>query len=486
MRAPSRDLPDTATSVKPGPTTSSRKKASSSVKTAQRTRVFLKNPSPQDQPSDFNILIQDCNILKNGELVRGSILVENGTIAKIAHRIATATDERINAGNLLAMPGLVDPHVHLRDLDLSYKEDFTSGTSAAAAGGVTTVLDMPNTRPSTDSASRLTAKMERAKGKILVNVGFHAAAVPDRRVIKDLRESGAFSLKLYLPKPIFPLSVDDTVLSGIMKLAGQNNLPLTIHAEEKEIIDRAAKTEPKNLHDLEASRPPVAETLAVSRLLRLGGHADATVYFCHLTLHSSLSMIRRVKGRRVYTEVAPHHLLLSKRSLAEKGWKAWMVPPLRDESNRRKLLDATAKGHVTVIASDHAPHTIKEKKSLPHSLPGVPGLETTLPLLLTLVNRRKLDLQRLVKLTSANPARVFGLISKGKLDVGKDSDIILVDLRKQSKITPESFHSRSKFSPFEGVRTQGVVHTTIVGGNIVYSEGTIVGKPGMGRVLEKR
>ncbi|HEY4657448.1 MAG TPA: dihydroorotase family protein [Candidatus Bathyarchaeia archaeon] len=414
------------------------------------------------------------------------MLIQSGKIARIAHKIITARDEKVNGRNLLALTGLVDAHVHLRDMGLSHKENFTTGTSAAAAGGVTTVLDMPNTQPPTDSAPRLRAKMDMARGKILVDVGFHAAAVPDERTVDKLARTGAFSLKLYLPKPISPLAVqDDATISKTMRDALRNKLLVTVHAEDKDTIDRASEKEPKSFSDLEASRPPMAEKLAVSRILRLQRQTNAWVYFCHLTLHSSLATIRNTGSRRVYTEVTPHHLLLSKRSLADRRWKAWMVPPLRSEASRRKLLSATAKGQVTVIASDHAPHTIKEKKQLLHSPPGIPGLETTLPLLLTMVNKGQIALSRVLDLTSANPARAFGLTSKGRLETGQDGDVVLVDLKKKSKIHPETFHSKAKFSPFEGVQTQGAVHTTIVRGNVVYSEGNIVARPGTGRVLEK-
>lgn len=421
-----------------------------------------------------------------GEPRRGSILIQSGKIARIGHRISAATDAKVNARNLLALPGLVDAHVHLRDMGLSYKENFTTGTSAAAAGGVTTVLDMPNTRPPTDSASRLGKKMDKAKKRILVNVGFHAAAVADETSIAELGVAGAFSLKLYLPKPISRLAVeDDAILSRIMRTAFRNNLPVTVHAEDMETIARASEQKPTSFTDLGDGRPPRAEELAVSRMLRLQTRTKTPVHFCHLTLHSSVAMIGNAGSSRVYSEVAPHHLLLSKRWLATKKWKAWMVPPLRDEENRRRLLSATANGQVTMIASDHAPHTIKEKKSPANSPPGVPGLETTLPLLLTMVNKGQISLSKIVELASNNPARVFGLTTKGRLDVGCDADVVLVNLKKRSKIEPETFHSKAKYSPFEGLPTQGAVHTTIVGGNTVYSQGDIVAKPGTGRVLEK-
>ncbi len=450
--------------------------------------VLLRNPKADRTSRDGTILIQDCKTLVNGNLLRASVLVRDGKIAKVARRIfASPEEQKINAANLLVIPGLVDAHVHLRDMDLSHKEDFTSGTSAAAAGGVTTVIDMPNTLPPTDSLGRLREKMTRARDRILVNVGFHAAAVSDQSTIAQLGKAGAFSLKLYVPKPISPFEIDDnSALSKLMRTAAQNKLPLTVHAEEAGAIRTGAREKIDSFNELAAGRPPQAETLAVSRILGLRASTKCAVHFCHLTLLNSLAKIENLEASRVTSEVTPHHLLLSRRCIDEKQWKAWMVPPLRSETERRNLLSATTKGFATTIASDHAPHTVSEKMNLPSlSPPGIPGLETTLPLLLTLVSRGKIALSRIIELTSHNPARVFGLRSKGRLALGMDGDLVLVNLKKKSRINPETFHSKAKYSPFEGIQTQGVVHTTIVAGSIVYSEGEIIGTPGTGKVLVK-
>ena len=164
-----------------------------------------------------------------------------------------------------------------------------------------------------------------------------------------------------------------------------------------------------------------------------------------------------------------------------------MVPPLRSEQTRRSLLNSTLMGLASIIASDHAPHTIKEKdQSASKSPPGVPGLETTLPLMLTLVNRRQMNLSLLVRLLSENPARIFGLNSKAKLWKGADGDLVLIDLKKKSRIDSSRFFSKAKFSPFDGFKTQGAVHSTIVGGRLVYNEPEIVAGEGSGFVLRSR
>lgn len=431
-----------------------------------------------------SLLIQDANIWTDKGIRRGSILIEQGKIRRIARKITNHASQTIKASRLLALPGLVDAHVHLRDLDLAYKEDFATGTRAAAAGGFTTLLDMPNTQPPTDSGVRLMEKQEIAAKKIRVNVGFHVAAVPDPGDIRTMASTGAFSLKLYMPRPIAQLDVkDDNQLLGLMNASKETQLPITVHAEEPGLTENLGGA--SGFLEIAKARSPESEVRAVSRILGLQKKSGCPVHFCHLTLSLSLARIRS-SSRKLTSEVTPHHLLLSQKALSRLGWRAWMVPPLRPEKMRKELLQATAQGLATIIASDHAPHTIEEKDQPPEkSFPGVPGLETTLPLILTLVNKRLLTLTRLVKLLSGNPAQVFGLESKGKLQAGADGDLILVDLKKKSRIDSSRFFSKAKFSPFDGFHTQGAVHCTIVGGTPVYDDGEIVAREGTGSVLRR-
>lgn len=431
-----------------------------------------------------SLLIKDAHIWTDAGISRGSILIEEGRIRKISRRIANSSHHIVRASKLLALPGLVDAHVHLRDLELAYKEDFATGTSAAAAGGFTTLLDMPNTQPPTITAQRLREKQSVAAKRIHVNVGFHVAAVSAQREILAMASAGAFSLKLYMPSPIAPLDIgDDTRLLDLMHASRVAGLPVTVHAEALEAAGNDGKS--KNFLEMAKARSPELETKAVIRMLELAGKSGCSIHFCHLTLASSLTRARS-KGEGLTTEVTPHHLLLSLKALPKLTWKGWMVPPLRDESTRRALLQFTARGMATAIASDHAPHTREEKNRLPDkSPPGVPGLETTLPLLLTLVHRRLMPLSLVVKLLSSNPARIFGLRSAGKLRVDAKGDVVLVDLKKGSKIDPSRFFSKAKFSPFEGYVTKGAVHSTIVNGTVVYNDGEIVSREGTGSVLKR-
>jgi dihydroorotase len=431
---------------------------------------------------DQSILVKDADIWDGKGFTQGSILIEEGRIRRVAKRITEDGDETIDASGLKALPGLIDVHVHLRDMELSYKEDFATGTAAAAAGGFTTVLDMPNTIPPTDSASRLIEKQNVAAQKIFVNVGFHAAAISDSHDIDALAGAGAFSLKLYLPKPISPFDVEsDQKIERMMRTAARVDTPVTVHAEDLSATENLIQKE--GFAEATEARSPVFETRAVDRLLRIQKTARCTVHYCHLTLRSSLMKINASTAST--SEVTPHHLLLSRKLLPSLGWRAWMVPPLRSEETRRSLLKSTLTGLASVVASDHAPHSIKEKdQSADKSPPGVPGLETTLPLMLTLVNRQQLSLSLLVKLLSENPARIFGLKSKAELRKGADGDVVLIDLKRESKIDSGKFLSKAKFSPFDGFKTQGAVHSTIVSGRVVYTQGQMVAKEGSGSVLQ--
>ena len=453
------------------------------MRIAQGTLDNLKSPESGETPSLPSLLIRDAHIWTENRSIRGSILIDRGRIQRIARRIIERADEEILARRLVALPGLVDAHVHMRDMRLSYKEDFTSGTSAAAAGGFTTVLDMPNTLPPTDSVQRLQQKASRASRKVMVNIGFHTAAVGDRRTAKAMKMAGAFSMKLYLPKPIAPLDVgDDGAVVEVLKAAKDASLPVTVHAEDAGQIETTREI--RTFKELVGSRPGMAETSAVNRILRIQRLIGCRVHFCHVTLPSSISAIGNCSSGGLSSEVTPHHTLLSDNSVEKLGWKAWMVPPLRPRHVRSRLFREMVNGNATIIATDHAPHTIKEKRLPPQkSPPGIPGLETAMPLMLTMVNKGKLSLGRLVSLLSTNPAKLFGLSSKGRLREGADGDLILVDIKKKGKIDLDKFFSKAHYSPFEGWKTQGAVHTTIVNGSAVYSNGEITGKPGSGRVL---
>ncbi len=445
-----------------------------------------KDPSRRTLGADeSSLLITRCRVWTGNGLKDASILIIDDKIVRVAGDIPRNGRPVLNANGKIALPGMIDPHVHLRDMKLSYKEDFSTGTAAAASGGITTVLDMPNTSPPTDSPQRLRDKIARAKKRIITNVGFHAAAITDPRKIRAMTMMGAFSLKLYMPRPISPLIVDDdAVLLGLFEHSRKVGLPVTVHAEDSHLFTPFLSHGHIGPTTLARKRPEEAETVAVGRALRLAQAKDCRVHLCHLTLPSSIRSVASYSPT-ASSEVTPHHMLLASKDIRKKGWKAWMVPPLREEKTRHELFDLVLKHHVDIIASDHAPHTIHEKSMEEDPPPGIPGLETTLPLMLTLVNEGRLSLQNLVRLCSTRSAQIFGLPRKGVLLPGFDADVTIVDMKSKGRIRAAEFFSKAKYTPFENARTWGKVHATIVNGTVVFEEEQIVAKPGTGRVLSR-
>jgi len=441
-----------------------------------------------------SINLINVKILYREELLEGGIHVEEGRIIKIGKEVNLPhADRTMDVKGLVALPGLIDAHVHLRDLQLSYKEDFYTGTCAAAAGGFTTVLDMPNTVPATDSSIRLKEKCEQAEKRIVVNVGFHAGLTDRLEEISKLARLGAFSFKLNLYKPTPEIAIEDNgLMTRLLLKCGGMRRPVTVHAEDRELIERnraQSETGKKpTVEDFLRAHSKEAELIAVNRMIDLARVTRARLHICHLSAIKSLDSIEeaRRKGLRVTCETSPHYMFLNENCLRRLKGTALTVPPVRDSTNSRMLWKAFINDRIDVIATDHAPHTEEEKTldDVWEVSPGIPGLETALPLLLTRVNRGQLRLSRLARAMSEEPAAIFGLRGKGRLRRGRDADLTLIDLKAKFKIDSTKFHSKAKLSPFDGFKCQGKAVKTFVAGKLVMDNGEIVAEKGTGSVLK--
>jgi len=428
------------------------------------------------------------------ELLEGAIHVEDRRIIKIGKEAnLPRADRTMNAKGLIALPGLIDAHVHLRDLQLSYKEDFYTGTCSAAAGGFTTVLDMPNTIPATDSSIRLNEKCEHAEKKIVVNVGFHAGLTDKLEEITELARLGAVSFKLNLYKPTPEIAIEDNeLMTQLLLKCEDTRRPVTIHAEDREFVERnkaQAKTGKKpTIEDFLKAHSKEAELLALKRMIDLAKITRARLHICHLSAVKSLDSIEQARriGLRLTCETSPHYMFLNENHLRRLKGIAITIPPVRDSTNSRMLWNAFINNRIDIIATDHAPHTEKEKAvdNIWEISPGIPGLETALPLLLTRVNKGQLRLGRLVRAMSEEPAAIFGLKRKGRLSRGGDADLTLIDLKAKFKIDSTKFHSKAKLSPFDGFKCQGKPVKTFVGGKLVMDDGEIVAEKGTGSILK--
>jgi len=424
-------------------------------------------------------------IFWHNRLMDAAIAIDNGKIVDIGLESSLPKADRYyRFDDKIILPGLIDVHVHLRDQDLSYKETFESGSMAAAAGGFTTILDMPNNSPPTDSPQRFKDRVDLARDKIYVNVGFYSLFPKSLSEIYEITALGAIGFKVYLNKPIgFIDPSDDEIMKSYLKVCGEIDIPVVFHAEDYATI---ASLEEKFKHSSSRgfmgfieSHPVNAEVKAVSRILNFVSQYNCRVHIAHVTSGLILDLISKFK-RFITCEVTPHHLLLTYDYLKFLGGIGKVEPPLRSIFDSTSLWFNLSRGVIDVIADDHAPHSIEEKvgDDFGNIKSGFPGLETTVPLMLTALNYGLLDMESLVKLMSLNPSKIFNLRGKGSIDIGFDADLTIVDLNYDWIIDSSKFFSKAKFSPFDGFKVKGRVYSTFVGGLMVYHDGEILCRGG--------
>lgn len=404
-------------------------------------------------------------------------------------------DTKIDLKNKLVLPGLIDVHVHLRDEGNAYKEDFYSGTAAAAAGGVTTVLDMPNNDPVTMSAKTLRKRIKSAERKNLVNVGFYSEFPKNLKETEKIVNEGAVAFKLYLAEQIGGLNiVDDHALTEAFKILGKMQTPVAVHAEDKMALEKIrGELERHDQNDIQTflqAHPESAEVKAVKRVLNVAEQTDVPLHICHVSTMNGLKAI--IDGKKseikVTCEVTPHHLFLSTGDLRKIGTLLLTTPPVRAKHHASALWNTLKDDWIDIVASDHAPHTLEEKtaESIWDVRAGIPGLETTLPLLLTEVKNRRLSIANVVKLMSEKPAEIFGLEGRGCLREGNIADLIVVDSDRKHKIDASRFYSKAKFSPFDGWDVEGKPVKTFVSGSLVFDEEEIVARAGTGKIIRRK
>lgn len=440
-----------------------------------------------------SLRLRNCKIFYRGSVISSvEILVEDGKITRLTKlKINKPVDETIDLNGLLVIPGLIDVHVHLRGLNLAYKEDYDTGTLAAAFGGFSTVLDMPNTDPATENVETLKLKIEAAKPKIYVNLGFYSFIPEKLTEIHKLAAEGIFGFKVFMHRIMSGYKFDSLEdLRKPFEAIGRTGLPVLVHAEKRETYEAVKQENPDGgLEAFEDALSEGSENESVSGLIAmLRKIKPVKLHFCHVSCPASLKRIAEAKaeGLSVTCEVAPHHLLLSKGNYETLGIYGLVDPPLRSEACVEGLWAGVRRSMVDCIASDHAPHTLEEKSTgnVWNVKTGFPGLETLLPLMLDCVNRGWLSLSKLVKLTSQNPAKIFRIAGRGSIEIGYWADLTAVDLNGEFTIDPSKFKSKAKHSPFKGWGGRGVVKGVFVNGDPVVLNGELLGRPGIGKILK--
>jgi dihydroorotase len=430
----------------------------------------------------------------NGSITDCNIAINEGKIFKIGREVnMPKSDQRFTLKDLLVLPGLVDVHVHLRDEGKAYKEDFFTGTASAAAGGFTSIIDMPNNEPVTMSASTFRNRVTAAKKSIVVDVGFRSEFPRNLEEIEGIVKEGAFGFKLFMADQIGGLDVnDDQLVFEAFKIVGKLGVPVAVHAEDmvslKKAVDEFRRDEKPNLSAFLKAHSPDVELKATKRILDIAKKATVHLHLCHVSTREALETVAEAKSAmRLSCETTPHHLLLSTADLKKAGTLGLTVPPIRDIEQATGLWKGIQHGWIDMIASDHAPHSMEEKQaeSVWNVKTGIPGLETTLPLLLTEVKRGRLSIGDVVRLLCEKPSEVFKIHGKGYLKHEADADLTIVDLRKKFKIDSSEFKSKAKYSPFDGREVEGKPVKTFVSGHLVMDEGEILCKAGSGRILRR-
>ncbi len=455
--------------------------------------MTVDSPKTEDKALLADLLLNNAKIYTPRGIAKAGLAIEGGYIFKVAKEAnLPKASAKLNLEGNLVLPGLIDSHVHLRDQQLAYKEDFFTGTAAAAAGGITLALDMPNNRPVTMSLESLRARRRLAEKRAVVNVAFYSAFPEKVQEIRETIEEGAVGLKLYMSQRIGGLDVyDDAMALHWFNETGKLNVPIAVHAEDAKMLEDARrKMKDAEQRDVDAFlrvHSTEAETKAIRRVLRIIKKAGVRVHFCHVSSAAGLGAILDAKsaGLQVTCEVTPHHLLLTSADLQRYGTLALTAPPLRTEEHVKALWNALQQGSIDSMASDHAPHRFGEKyaESVWDVKPGIPGLETMLPLLLTQVNQGRMTVPDLVRLTSKGPAEIFNLKNRGSTEEGYHADLVVVDIDREYKIDASKFHSKAKYSPFGGWKVKGKPVKTLVSGRLVMDEGEIVAKPGTGQIV---
>ncbi len=439
-----------------------------------------------------DLVVKNAKVVTESRVFRGGVAVENGIIVALSSNDHLPSGKKtIDAMGHYLLPGGVDAHVHLRAPAISYREDFKSGTLAAAHGGTTTIIEMPLTSPPTYCVDQLMARVEAAEEQALVDVGFYGACGNKLENIVPLANSGVLAFKTFVQSP--PQGRENEYIGVVMEdeyrlYKGFNEvrktgLPLAVHTETVRLVNgiiEELKMAGKTSAEYHAvSRPILAEIEMVERLICYAAQTKVPLYLTHLTSADSvrLAVEARHKGIRIITESCPHYLYFTEKDIVEYGPYAVCNPPFRKQNDVDSLWEMVRSGGIDIISSDHAPFTTDDKEKGRDNIfltpPGLPGIEYRIPLMLTAVKAGGLDIVTAAKLLSTNAAKALGLYPrKGAIQVGSDADMIIIDMDSVYCADHHNLYTKSKDSAilYDGIELCGKVMKTLVRGQVVMDE----------------
>ncbi|MBF0324635.1 MAG: dihydroorotase [Alphaproteobacteria bacterium] len=428
----------------------------------------------------FDLIIRGGAIVTPNGTAQADIGVAGGRITAIGDLAHAEAANAFDASGLTVLPGVIDTQVHFREPGLEHKEDLSTGTAAAAMGGVVAIFEMPNTKPGTTTETELKDKLKRAQGRAWTDHAFFLGAAGDNvdHLAQWERIPGCAGIKVFMGSSTGNLLVaDDATLARVL---AQGTRRVAVHCEDEErLIERKGLAEaaahPRAHH---IWRDEETALKATTRLIRLAEKARRRVHVLHVTTAEEMAYLAGHKDLAT-VETTPQHLTLAAPECYELlGTLAQMNPPIREARHRDALWAAINDGTVDVLGSDHAPHTLEEKgQPYPRSPSGMTGVQTLVPIMLDHVHHGRLSLERFVDLTSAGPSRIYNLAGKGRIALGYDADFTIVDLKAKRTITNRWIVSRCGWTPFDGKKVTGWPLATIIRGHIVMREDSLIGDP---------
>lgn len=417
-------------------------------------------------------LIRNADVVFPDQIANANILIENDKIVAVDAAQHQSADRVIEAAGLTLMPGVVDDQVHFREPGLTHKEDIESGSIACAAGGVTTFLEMPNTNPTATCAESLQWKYDRGAQTSRVNFGFYIGATGTN--VEELQKAThSPGIKIFIGSSTGNLLVDKQ--EALERIFAETTQPICAHCEDESTVraNRQRLGENLTIHDHSRIRNAEAALIATTRAIDLAQRHNHRFHVLHVSTSGEIPVVEAAKPL-ITAEVCPHHLFFSTDDYDRLGSLVQMNPSVKSPADTQELWKALVSGKIQVIATDHAPHTLEEKQvDYPASPSGIPAVENSLALMLNQVNQGLCTLNQVASWMSDAPARVWDLVGKGRIAVGYDADLVLVDLKLSKTIQNEAQFTRSKWSPWAGESLTGWPTHTIVGGQTVFSDGRV-------------
>jgi allantoinase len=438
-----------------------------------------------------SLLIKNGTLILEDKTTHADALIEDGKITKIAKNITATTDEVIDAQGRFVLPGVVDAHAHTGDPNFTQREDFTSGTQAAAAGGVTTIVDMVLKTP-VDSPQAVKEKIDRGTRQGIVDFSLHAGMMKSSNLanVEALTQLGIYSFKAFMCAPYL---IDKGTLEALMKETARFRAITNVHAEDEELtqqltaeLKRANRVDPIAHNE---SRPNAVEEKAIKDAVGIARATRSKLHISHMSTSEGVHLIASAKRQKVNVtaETCPHYLSLTRADVLKLGPYLKMNPPLKMEADVLALWRGLANGTVDMITSEHAPGEADEKETgwenIWDAWSGIPSIETMLPIVLSEgVNKGRITIGKAAKVLSENPAKRFGLYpKKGHIAVGADGDFVIVDLSMEKKVKASDLHYKVCWTPYEGWIFKGWPTVTILRGQVVAKEGQILAKEGSAR-----